>query len=81
MYEGHNFSGPVYFVYAWEEISRIGRWWNDLCSSVVVPPNCHLVVYMHHNFTGNNTTFSPGQYPNIGPPFENNISSAKCLCQ
>jgi hypothetical protein len=81
MYLHSNFQGPVYQVYANSEVWVLGRPWNDNVSSVIVQPGCQLQVYPHWHFEGFDTRFPTGRHTNVGPAWNDQISSVKCICR
>ena len=81
MWVHDNYQGPSYIVYKNAEISVIGSSFNDEISSLFVPQGCYLQAFFHWKFQGANNTYPPGYYPAVGSMWNDQISSAKCICR
>lgn len=79
LYEDINFGGDRREVDA-DNLSWIGRPWNDQVSSMEVRHGCVLNVYEHANFGGAHETLL-GSVPWVGDWWNDRISSYTCTCQ
>jgi hypothetical protein len=81
MYVHDNYQGPAYLVYKNAEVYVVGTAYNDEISSLSVPQGCKLQVFVDWKFQGASNTYPPGAYPAVGSMWNDQISSAKCICQ
>ena len=79
MYEHRDYRGDRYYLHPGEQVFYVGDDWNDEVSSVNLSAGCHLRVYEHDDFRGEQKTFTRrSQY--IGNLWNDEISSAVCSC-
>ena len=95
LYEYAHFHGGLFNVFANNRPISLGHLWDNRASSVVVPQGCQLTIYQDFNFgkranpyaahtVANNPAskvFNPGHYRYIGKLWDDQASSAKCLCR
>ena len=80
LYQHRDFAGQPYRLSANTQIHYVGDGFNDQASSVSVPYGCELHVYQHRDFGGDVRTFRSGNNEYFGDLWNDQVSSAMCVC-
>jgi hypothetical protein len=80
LYEHAQWFGNEFRIGRNYQFSYVGDNFNDQASAASVPNGCRLVIYEHANFLGAVRVLGPRDYASLGDPWNDVVSSVRCLC-